>query len=208
MSVLLLYGKEEIHVKSSTASGKLLAYQVEPFEVNYVSRDQELCIAEDDLATNLWECITEHLHSKIGCILPWNLKKANVTNGHLCSSEEDYLSYHKKTIGWMNTKSEFIENNLKCTPMCNRMAYSAKLVYTQKLRKVDEFQLKIYYAHDKYPIKTQFYMYSTSNLIADFGGYLGLLLGYSLLGFYDTLADFFEYTRKMCKEKYHKSSNI
>ena len=88
------------------------------------------------------------------------------------------------------------------------MAYSAKLVYTDELNRADEFSFKIYYAHDKYPVKTQFYIYSTSNLIADFGGYLGLLLGYSLLGFYDTLADFFEYTRKMCKEKCHSSSNI
>ena len=89
------------------------------------------------------------------------------------------------------------------------MTYSAKLVYSgDQPNRPDQFTLRIYYAHDKYPVKNQFYIYSTSNLIADFGGYLGLLLGYSLLGFYDTLVDFFEYARKMCKEKYHKSSNI
>ena len=30
------------------------------------------------------------------------------------------------------------------------------------------------------------YAYDFWNLISDFGGYLGLLLGYSLLAFYDT----------------------
>ena len=29
------------------------------------------------------------------------------------------------------------------------------------------------------------YSYDTANIIADFGGYLGLMLGYSILGFYD-----------------------
>ena len=35
-------------------------------------------------------------------------------------------------------------------------------------------------------MKDEYYTYDISNLIADFGGFLGLLLGYSILGLYDT----------------------
>ena len=35
-------------------------------------------------------------------------------------------------------------------------------------------------------MKEEYYTYDISNLIADFGGFLGLLLGYSILGLYDT----------------------
>ena len=49
--------------------------------------------------------------------------------------------------------------------------------------------------------------------IADFGGYLGLLLGYSLLGFYDTLMDLCEKLFEKCnrrengKEEYQVKSD-
>ena len=33
--------------------------------------------------------------------------------------------------------------------------------------------------------RKQFLIYGITNFVADFGGYLGLLLGYSLLAFYD-----------------------
>ena len=52
-----------------------------------------------------------------------------------------------------------------------------------------------------YSIAPQFYIYDTPNLIADFGGYLGLLLGYSLLGFYDTLMDLCEKLFEKCNRR-------
>ena len=48
--------------------------------------------------------------------------------------------------------------------------------------------MMFYYASNKIRVKEEYYTYDSSNLIADFGGYLGLLLGYSILGFYDTAA--------------------
>ena len=55
-------------------------------------------------------------------------------------------------------------------------------------------------------MKEQFYIYGIDNLIADFGGYLGLLLGYSLLGFYDNLVDFFEFLFRKSKKKHPANS--
>ena len=43
----------------------------------------------------------------------------------------------------------------------------------------------LYYVSNKVTVKEEYYTYDTANIIADFGGYLGLLLGYSILGFYD-----------------------
>ena len=71
--------------------------------------------------------------------------------------------------------------------------------------------MRIFFAKDKYPMKKQFYIYTKSNLVADFGGYLGLLLGYSVLGFFNSLMDFSEHFIRMCKEKFQakiaKSNN-
>ena len=100
--------------------------------------------------------------------------------------------------------SEYIEQVAKCTPGCKRVEYLSKLVRTSKDPSMnDEWRLKIYFAKDMFPVKEQFYIYDNANLIADFGGYLGLLLGYSLLGFYDSLMDFFEYLFLKCQQKTH-----
>merc|ERR1711879_731855 len=43
----------------------------------------------------------------------------------------------------------------------------------------------MYYVHNRYDVKEQYVVYDSADLFADVGGYLGLLLGYSLLSIYD-----------------------
>ena len=45
-------------------------------------------------------------------------------------------------------------------------------------------QLYLYYANGRYEEKKQYLIYDYNSMIADVGGYLGLLLGYSLLSLY------------------------
>ena len=45
--------------------------------------------------------------------------------------------------------------------------------------------LEFYYRKSKYDITSEYLAYDIGNVIADIGGFLGLLLGYSLFGFYD-----------------------
>ena len=207
MSQLMLYGKEDIMVKSSAVSGTWSQYKVEPIEVNYISQDHETCMYEEEKVTDLWECITDHMYSKINCTLPW-APEAKDREVNLCSLPKEYLTYSTITMSGIYQNSEYIEKVAKCNPRCKRIEYSAKLNYASSLlTAADEWRLEIYFAKDKFPVKDQFYIYSTANLIADFGGYLGLLLGYSLLGFYDTLLDFSEYMIKKCKQKYHAKSD-
>ncbi len=46
------------------------------------------------------------------------------------------------------------------------------------------FELHFVFAKGRYVINKQYYVYDSDSLIADVGGYLGLLLGQSLLGLY------------------------
>ena len=150
---------------------------------------------------DLWECMTDYIYSKINCTLPWT-KEAKNKGINLCSSPKEYDLYSAGMKNAFYYRSAYIENTAKCIPSCKRIEYSVKLAYSDKdSTKPDEFTLHIYFPRDKFLVKKQFYIYSGSNLIADFGGYLGLLLGYSVLGFYDSLMDIIKYLLKICKAK-------
>ena len=49
----------------------------------------------------------------------------------------------------------------------------------------DHTVLQFMYTTSQYMEEVQYYSYGLHDLIADFGGYLGLLLGHSLLSFFD-----------------------
>ena len=195
----MLYGKELINVQSSIVSGTWTEYRVEPVEVNHINQDEEPCISDAAAVTNMWDCITNYMYSKLNCTLPWMAKAGDV---NLCSSPQEYDIYLSEIIGGLGHKTEYIEKVAQCTPGCKRVEYSAKLHNTAPDPSLtDQWGVAIFFAKDKFSVKEQFYIYDTPNLIADFGGYLGLLLGYSLLGFYDTLMDFFEKMFEKCNRK-------
>ena len=84
-----------------------------------------------------------------------------------------------------------------CKPCCTINEVSAKLVGRDFIEKDNDYAnlyiegtenyvvIGLYYVSNKVTVKEEYYTYDTANIIADFGGYLGLLLGYSILGFYD-----------------------
>ena len=197
-----MYGQEVINVRSNTISGSVSQYYVDPIEVNHVDQENEPCNSEEDDVKDLWQCLTDHLYSKLNCTLPWVAEKEN-ENSILCSAPEEYDLYQATMIDGMNQNSEYIEKVAKCIPGCNRTEYSAKLVYNGHDPTIsDQWKLTFNFAKDRFPVKEQFYIYGINNLIADFGGYLGLLLGYSLLGFYDNLVDLSEYFFRKCEKKH------
>ncbi len=47
----------------------------------------------------------------------------------------------------------------------------------------------MYFPTNEYIEKTEYFLYGFPSLMADFGGYLGLLLGHSLLSLYDLMSE-------------------
>ena len=195
-----MYGQEIINGQSGMVSGTWSQYTIYPLEVNHINQEKEPCISESNKITNIWDCLTHHIYTRLNCTLPW-VEKAQNGNIHLCSSPEEYDLFQAIAIQSMNLDSEYIEKVAKCIPQCKRTEYSAKLRFSAAgdPSLAGKWLLRIYFGRDKFPVKEQFFIYGTANLIADFGGYLGLLLGYSLLGFYDTLVGFLVRVFKRCK---------
>ncbi len=97
-----------------------------------------------------------------------------------------------------------------CRPLCKRAQYSTEVMVnapsdnfpgldrglfflqaypdhyynTAILLRIINF-IQLYYPSSEYMEKTEYFVYGLPSLMADFGGYLGLLMGHSLLSLYD-----------------------
>ena len=98
-----MYGQEKINAQSSMVSGTWSIYTVHPLEVNHIDQDNEPCISEADKMTDTWECMTNHMYSRLDCTLPLvDNAKAKNKNIDLCSSPEEYDLFQEMTVQSMN----------------------------------------------------------------------------------------------------------
>ena len=56
-------------------------------------------------------------------------------------------------------------------------------------------EIKLFYGTSRITVREQYYTYGFGSFVADIGGYLGLLLGNSILGFYDGISGIYEKCR-------------
>ncbi len=107
-----------------------------------------------------------------------------------------------------------------CLPSCTRRLYTAEPLIQSVLEdpNIPEgtvmFQVKekanvasisrpliplqFYYTSNEYTEKTEYFVYGFTSLVADFGGYLGLLMGHSLLSLYDAWKELVAKGGKSC----------
>ena len=89
------------------------------------------------------------------------------------------------------------------------MEYSARLYKSAPDPGMqDRWQVSIYFAKDKFPVKEQFFIYDNATFLSDFGAYLGLLLGYSILTFYEMFFDLMGYMSQKCNKTKRPKSDI
>ncbi len=148
------------------------------------------------------ECVDHYIENKLGCKLPWLPTGATIDHSQMfgkivelipdnteqrqCDSIKDkdnFVKLIEKLDGHELTKAGCFAYN------CMRHSWSiAKTTYFHE----NSNDSKIQFMFEKSQPVTVFkssIAYGFSNFVADFGGYLGLLLGASILSIYDCFTD-------------------
>ena len=164
-------------------------YAVTPIETTFINEKNDQCLTAKEIAeVNTFECLERHIDSFLNCTLPWRSKQVP-QDMPFCSDAWEYDLYVTYSVKYMDPDS--MKNIAKCYPGCNRYEYSLKLQGKVALRDLDKdkdtVEFDFYYNQYEIQVREHAYAYDSLNLISDLGGWLGLLLGYSILGFYDTL---------------------
>ena len=144
-------------------------------------------------------CSNEINHESVGrCIVRTLEDTYNCTSYQLtanrtkkfCTTSDGVMGQVQDTINkyWAMPESDLFEKT-GCLPSCDRFEMS--LVNTPESKSYDlsrasyrHMTLVFLFEDGSYNVREEYIVYDTSNFIADVGGYLGLLMGHSILSIY------------------------
>ena len=196
-SNLRIFGSDIVDM--SLGKGINYSYAIYPTKTTFIDMENEHCLSAKEIEDqNLWQCLEGYLDSTMNCSLPWRPKKMS-QNLPLCSHPQEYDQYYENMAHLIQSGPTSIMNITKCTPGCTRYDYSTKLYKQWSNEEVTwgTLEIDLFYHQHEVPVREHVYAYDLGNLVSDFGGYLGLLLGYSILAFYDTLMLILRYMQKV-----------
>lgn len=185
-SNLRIFGSDILDI--SLGKANYYSYAIYPTKTTFIDMENERCLTRKEIKDqNMWQCLEGYLDSKMNCSLPWRQKKVS-TNKALCSHPWEYDQYYEYMDHLIKYGPSSIKNVTKCIPACMRYDYSTKIHKQLNNWEVRSgtVQIDFFYIQYEVPVREHVIAYDIWNLISDFGGYLGLLLGYSILAFYDT----------------------
>ena len=161
------------------------AYEIKKKDVTYLNDKKTPCQPEPR-TEEINTCIQHHIEKKMACQLPWHNESTIYPR---CTRPEQYdkfISLYNDITGKQEAQIAEITG---CLPSCQREEFEMKLINRMIEPLVDgkrQISGYFYYPTRRYKEKYHFYAYTIGDFLADMGGYVGLLLGYSALTCYDS----------------------
>ena len=154
------------------------------------------------------QCFEGHFSKQLGCILPWTLKNNNQENNsglNVCKGKNKFKEFI--TITEKILKPEGIIELIKggCSiPKCQQRSWDIRFKGNEQ--GIDGFQ---YYMPEntKVLIRKEVRLYTLLNFFAEVGGYLGLLLGESLLSYIIAASKWMQMFARKLKANCNKKDN-
>ena len=171
---------------SSSKSTVTTIHDIKKREVSYLNDERTPCQSMPR-KTEMNTCIQKYIENEIGCQLPWN--NASTSDFAKCTESGQYQTFLTTYDNIAKLSERSIAERTGCLPSCQRSEFTVSILN----RIVDPFNQEgsyigyFYYASGRYVEKSYHYDYDLFDLLADVGGYMGLLVGYSLLTVYDSI---------------------
>ena len=136
-------------------------------------------------------CTKEKLSQKVGCRLPWD--KWSAQNLNDCESEKQFQEFEQIYRKLMNAESFEIFEITGCKKPCRYNEYRFASANAEVMPKVDgkptSGWIVFWGASNRTWTEEEILLYPFTSLIAEFGGSLGLFLGFSFMAIWDKFKD-------------------
>ncbi|TRY76680.1 hypothetical protein TCAL_16979 [Tigriopus californicus] len=139
------------------------------------------------------DCLDDYLERATGCALPW--RTGSNTGLATCQSSIQFQKYWVEVQELIEVGESVLYSKTGCYTKCQRHYYKATKHEASKVDDEHEegeyhVHMSLSYKEPEIVVETENLAYDLNDLIGDIGGYLGLLLGASVLTIWDICSKF------------------
>ena len=139
---------------------------------------------------NTSACIADFIEREIGCNP--NILGSQHSERPLCSTKAQLLQLEKLYIILSGSADNDVYDMTGCLSSCEKDIYSIVAEPQRELkrdrpRKCEEFYLLLRITDRSFENRKQYIIYDTDSFVADVGGYMGLLLGCSIMSLFNEI---------------------
>ena len=190
-------------IESNTHLTMFLGKQTDTKNIN---KSNYTCYEEN--SNTFMDCMENYYSIKLGCLLPWSLnRKIENDSMNLCKGKEKFAEFKSIAMNILKSEAKKELTNKGCfIPNCLQRSWTnhldIKSSETKNLMSGFDFEMP---PHGKVLVREEVMLYTLMNFFAEVGGYLGLLLGESLLSYFITASTLFQTLRRKFKEHCRKA---
>ena len=128
-------------------------------------------------------CTKVKLSEKVGCRLPWWEKWSGAQDRPICKSDQQFQQFEQIYKKFLHAESYEIINMTGCKSPCKYNEYKFATSSPEVMPRSDSKSTLVgfWVASRKTWVEEEVLLYSFTSLVAEFGGSLGLFLGFSFL---------------------------
>ena len=178
-------------------------------QIDTINMNKPNYTCDENNSNNFMHCMEKYYSRKLGCILPWVLKKnINVDSMNLCEGKAKFKEFKNISMNILKPEETKELINEGCfVPNCMQRSWTLK--ENQRREKIVNDKVTTgfqYFAEEiKVLVRKEVNLYTIINFFAEVGGYLGLLLGESLISYIITTTKWFQSLRRKFKERCRKA---
>ena len=165
----------------------------------------------NEVASNgLMQCMENYYSKKLGCVLPWAFFHGrNNYSMNVCKGKEKYWEFKNVSMNILKPEENEELNKEGCLiPDCHQRSWSIRFKESFDINTVTNYKENYTsgFMYDmpqdtKTLIRKEVRLYTAINFFAEVGGYLGLLLGESLISYLIISSKWIQVIYKKLKEK-------
>ena len=175
-------------------------YNLKVSQHEYLNQEKSPCTSKP--LESFQECLERYFNQEMGCHLPWHKEGSPLP----CANASDSQRYQNLTLRLKSMNKMDLTRELDCHMPCTLYEYEpVEFMEVEQPCNSEWCQyvpvLLVAVDDANLYLSREVVLYDENNFIADVGGYLGLLLGASVMTLYEWIVDALE----LATSKYSKS---
>ena len=175
-------------------------------QIDTLNMNKHSYTCNENNQNNFMQCVENYYSKRLGCLLPWKLQNGqNNHTDHICKSRDKFREFKNISKNILRTEetNELIKEGC-FIPNCHQRSWDFKKdKLTEYANAGVEFLMP---QKPKVLVRREVKLYTAINFFAEVGGYLGLLLGESLIAYIIMVSKWINVIGKKLKEKCKKDT--